>query len=162
VPTINPPGSPAANVDITATKPGVSVIVIPVNNDKPGSAPLNPRTIRLCSAIEIAPSCTQTSVTTLDGTYTVDTKTGHVTFTPRDGFIGQATIPYVIHDTLSKITNSNIIITVEETAEVVVPVAKKTKVGLAKTGGARPDLLLLLGLVAIAGAGGLRVLGRKK
>jgi LPXTG-motif cell wall-anchored protein len=53
-----------------------------------------------------------------------------------------------------------LIITVEDTA--VVPVAKKTKVGLAKTGGTRPDLLLLLGLVAIAAAGGLRVLGRKK
>jgi LPXTG-motif cell wall-anchored protein len=92
----------------------------------------------------------------------VNTQTGHVTFTPREGFIGQATIPYVIHDSLSKIANANLIITVEDTVEVAVPVAKKTKVGLAKTGGTRPDLLLLLGLVAIAGAGGLRVLGRKK
>jgi LPXTG-motif cell wall-anchored protein len=58
--------------------------------------------------------------------------------------------------------NSNLIITVEDTAVVAVPVVKKTKVGLAKTGGTRPDLLLLVGLVAIAAAGGLRVLGRKK
>jgi LPXTG-motif cell wall-anchored protein len=56
--------------------------------------------------------------------------------------------------------NSQLIITVEDTAAV--PVVKKTKVGLAKTGGTRPDLLLLVGLVAIAAAGGLRVLGRKK
>jgi CshA-type fibril repeat protein len=161
VPTINPPGAPTATVDVTTTKPGVSVVLIPVDNDTPGAAPLNPRTIRLCGATEISPSCTQTSVTTLDGTYVVNTQTGHVTFTPREGFIGQATIPYVIHDSLSKIANANLIITVEETAEVAVPVVKKTKVGLAKTGGARPDLLLLLGLVAIAGAGGLRVLGRK-
>jgi LPXTG-motif cell wall-anchored protein len=53
-----------------------------------------------------------------------------------------------------------LIITVEDIE--IVPVVAKTPVVLAKTGGARPDLLLLLGLVAIAGAGGLRVLGRKK
>jgi LPXTG-motif cell wall-anchored protein len=52
-----------------------------------------------------------------------------------------------------------LIITVEDTA--VVPVAKKTKVGLAKTGGTRPDLLLLLGILAIVGAGGLRAASRK-
>jgi LPXTG-motif cell wall-anchored protein len=55
---------------------------------------------------------------------------------------------------------SHLIITVED-AEIVPAVAKK-KVELAKTGGTRPDLLLLLGLVALAGAGGLRVLSRKK
>jgi LPXTG-motif cell wall-anchored protein len=54
--------------------------------------------------------------------------------------------------------NSNLIITVEENA--VVPVVKK-KVGLAKTGGHRPDLLLLLGILAMVGAGGLRVLSRR-
>jgi LPXTG-motif cell wall-anchored protein len=55
--------------------------------------------------------------------------------------------------------NANLIITVEDTA--VVPVVKKTKVGLAKTGGTRPDLLLLLGILAMVGAGGLRILSRK-
>jgi uncharacterized repeat protein (TIGR02059 family)/LPXTG-motif cell wall-anchored protein len=162
VPTINPPGAPAATVDVTTTKPGVSVVIVPVGNDKPGSAPLNPKTIRLCGANEISPSCTQTSVTTLDGTYVVDTKTGHVTFTPRAGFTGKATIPYVITDTLGKKANSNLIITVKDSAQspVVKPVVDKPE--LPKTGGTRPDLLLLLGLVAIAGAGGLRFAGRRK
>ena len=160
VPTIAPPGAPAATVDITKTKPGTSVVLNPVANDKPGTAALDPTTIRLCGAGEISPACTQMSVTTLDGLYVVEPTTGQVTFTPRDGFTGQATIPYVIKDGLGMIANANLIITVEDTA--IVPVAKKTKVGLAKTGGARPDLLLLLGLVAIAGAGGLRVLSRKK
>jgi uncharacterized repeat protein (TIGR02059 family)/LPXTG-motif cell wall-anchored protein len=162
VPTINPPGAPAATVDVTTTKPGVSVVIVPVGNDKPGSAPLNPKTIRLCGANEISPSCTQTSVTTLDGTYVVDTKTGHVTFTPRSGFTGKATIPYVITDTLGKKANSNLIITVKDSAQtpVVKPVVDKPE--LPKTGGTRPDLLLLLGLVAIAGAGGLRFAGRRK
>jgi CshA-type fibril repeat protein len=160
VPTIAPPGAPAATVDITKTKPGTSVVLNPVSNDKPGTAALDPTTIRLCGTGEISPACTQMSVTTLDGLYVVDPTTGQVTFTPRDGFTGQATIPYIIKDGLGMMALSNLIITVEDTA--VVPVAKKTKVGLAKTGGTRPDLLLLLGLVAIAAAGGLRVLGRKK
>ena len=166
VPTIFPPvapGSPSAplaQVDVTKTKPGTSVVLNPVSNDKPGSVALDPTTIRLCGAGEISPSCTKMSVTTIDGLYVVSPGTGMVTFTPRDGFTGQATIPYIIKDGLGMMALSNLIITVEDTA--VVPVVKKTKVGLAKTGGTRPDLLLLLGLVAIAAAGGLRVLGRKK
>jgi LPXTG-motif cell wall-anchored protein len=62
-------------------------------------------------------------------------------------------------DGLGMMANANLIITVEDTA--VVPVVKKTKVGLAKTGGHRPDLLLLLGILAMVGAGGLRVMGRR-
>ena len=162
VPTINPPGAPAATVDVTTTKPGVSVVIVPVGNDKPGSSPLNPKTIRLCGANEISPSCTQTSVTTLDGTYVVDTKTGHVTFTPRAGFTGKATIPYVISDMNGKKANSNLVITVNDSADtpVVKPVVDKTE--LPKTGGTRPDLLLLLGILALMGAGGLRFAGRRK
>jgi CshA-type fibril repeat protein len=159
VPTIAPPGAPAATVDITKTKPGTSVVLNPVSNDKPGTAALDPTTIRLCGTGEISPACTQMSVTTLDGLYVVEPTTGQVTFTPRDGFTGQATIPYIIMDGLGMMALSNLIITVEDTA--VVPVAKKTKVGLAKTGGHRPDLLLLLGILAMVGAGGLRVMGRR-
>jgi LPXTG-motif cell wall-anchored protein len=161
VPTINPPGAPAATVDVTTTKPGVSVVLIPVGNDKPGAVPLDPKTIRLCGATEISPACTQTSVTTLDGTYVVDPKTGHVTFTPRAGFTGKATIPYVISDANGKTANSNLIITVKESAQtpVVKPVVDKPE--LPKTGGTRPDLLLLLGILALVGAGGLRFAGRK-
>jgi CshA-type fibril repeat protein len=159
VPTIAPPGAPAANVDVTKTKPGTSVVLNPVSNDKPGTAALDPTTIRLCGTGEISPDCTQMSVTTLDGLYVVDPTTGQVTFTPREGFTGQATIPYIIKDGLGMMALSSLIITVEDTA--VVPVVKKTKVGLAKTGGTRPDLLLLLGILAMVGAGGLRALSRR-
>jgi CshA-type fibril repeat protein len=158
VPTIAPPGAPAATEDVTKTKPGTSVVLNPVSNDKPGTAALDPTTIRLCGGGEISPDCTQMSVTTLDGLYVVNETTGEVTFTPRDGFTGKATIPYIIMDGLGMMANSNLIITVEENA--VVPVVKK-KVGLAKTGGHRPDLLLLLGILAMVGAGGLRVLSRR-
>ena len=161
VPTIGPPGAPAAEVDITKTKPGTSVVLNPVSNDTPGGAPLNPLSIRLCDAEEISPTCTKLDVTTLDGRYVVDPATGKVTFTPRDGFLGKATVPYVILDTRGMKANSNLIITVEDSAVVAVPVVKKTKVGLAKTGGHRPDVLFLLGILAMVGAGGLRVASRK-
>jgi LPXTG-motif cell wall-anchored protein len=148
-----------ATVDITKTKPGTSVVLNPVSNDKPGSVALDPTTIRLCGAGEISPACTKMSVTTLDGRYVVNPTSGQVTFTPRDGFIGLATIPYVIKDGTGMLANADLIITVEDSA--VVKNAKK-KTGLAKTGGARPDLLLLLGILAMVGAGGLRILSRKK
>jgi LPXTG-motif cell wall-anchored protein len=92
-------------------------------------------------------------VTTLDGLYVVEPTTGQVTFTPRDGFTGQATIPYIIHDGMGMLANANLIITVEDNA--VVPKPKK-KTGLANTGGQRPDVLLLLGILAMVAAGGLR------
>jgi hypothetical protein len=147
-----------AQVDVTKTKPGTSVVLNPVSNDKPGSVALDPTTIRLCGAGEISPSCTKMSVTTIDGLYVVSPGTGMVTFTPRDGFTGQATIPYIIKDGAGMLANANLIITVEDSAVVKKP---KKKTGLANTGSHRPDLLLLLGLLAIAGAGGLRVLSRK-
>jgi CshA-type fibril repeat protein len=160
VPTIAPPGAPAATVDVTKTKPGPSVVLNPVSNDKPGAAALDPTTIRLCGTGEISPACSQISVTTLDGLYVVNEATGAVTFTPRDGFTGRATIPYIIKDGLGMTANANLIITVEDTA--VVPVVVKKKVELAKTGGHRPDLLLLLGILAKVGAGGLRFASRKR
>jgi LPXTG-motif cell wall-anchored protein len=160
VPTIAPPGAPAATVDVTKTKPGTSVVLNPVANDKPGIAALDPTTIRLCGDSEISPACSQMSVTTLDGRYVVDESTGKVTFTPRAGFAGTATIPYIIKDGLGMTANANLIITVEDTA--VVPVVVKKKVELAKTGGHRPDLLLLLGILAMVGAGGLRFASRKR
>jgi uncharacterized repeat protein (TIGR02059 family) len=164
VPTIFPPvapgapSRPVATVDVTKTKPGTSVVLNPVANDKPGSAALDPTTIRLCGAGEISPACSKMSVTTLDGRYVVNPTSGQVTFTPRDGFTGQATIPYIIKDGAGMLANANLIITVEDSAVVKKP---KKKTGLANTGSHRPDLLLLLGLLAIAGAGGLRVLSRK-
>ena len=159
VPTISPPGSPAATVDVTKTKPGTSVVLNPVANDKPGTAALDPTSIRLCGAGEISPACAQMEVTTLDGRYVVDPGSGKVTFTPRAGFIGRATIPYIIADGLGMMANANLIITVEDTA--VAPTPDK-KPGLAQTGGHRPDLLLLLGMLAMLGAGVLRITPRKR
>jgi CshA-type fibril repeat protein len=164
VPTIFPPvapgapSRPVATVDVTKTKPGTSVVLNPVSNDKPGSVALDPTTIRLCGAGEISPACTKMSVTTIDGLYVVSPGSGMVTFTPRDGFIGQATIPYIIKDGAGMLANANLIITVEDSAVAKKP---KKKTGLANTGGQRPDVLLLLGILAMVGAGGLRILSRR-
>jgi LPXTG-motif cell wall-anchored protein len=161
VPTIAPRGAPAASIDVTKTKPGTSVVLNPVANDKPGAAALDPTSIRLCSAREIAPACTKMAVTNLDGRYFVNPSSGLVTFTPRKGFTGRATIAYIISDGFGLITNSNLIITVEDTAVAPVEVPE-IKPGLPKTGGHRPDLLLLFGILALVGAGGLRIASRKR
>ena len=162
IPTIMPPGAPAATVDITTTKPGIAVIINPMDNDIPGYAVLDPTTVRLCSTVELAPNCTQTTVTNADGTYTVDTSTGLVTFMPAIGFTGQASIPYRIADLRGMVTNSNIIITVKD---VVVPVVHKKKAPkvvhqpLAKTGYEGPSPLALAVLMLIGFA---LVIGRRK
>jgi LPXTG-motif cell wall-anchored protein len=118
--------------------------------------------------VDVSINNTQISVKGTGGTLSIAAnalvkvvnEAGQVTFTPRAGFTGKATIPYIIKDSLGMMANANLIITVEDTAVVVVPVVEKKPI-LAKTGGTRPDLLLLLGILALVGAGGLRFASRK-
>lgn len=82
--------------------PTVTVAINPLTNDSPGTVPaqytvsgtvaLNPVNVRLCGAIESVPNCTLTTLTTSEGTYTVNTATGVVTFDPVDTFSGTATV----------------------------------------------------------------------
>ena len=97
-----PPPAPIATRDTGSAAYGESVIFEPWKNDSGGSKPdgasqaapdVVPTSIRLCSASQVAPNCTATSVGTVDGTYTLDTSTGKVTFTPVSGFSGTATAP---------------------------------------------------------------------
>jgi len=97
-----PPPAPVATRDTGSAPYGESVIFEPWKNDSGGSKPTGasqpapdvvPASIRLCSASQIAPNCTAASVVTIDGTYTLDTSTGKVTFTPVSGFSGTATAP---------------------------------------------------------------------
>jgi len=139
IPTIGPIDSPSASVDIGTTKPGTSITIVPTTNDKPGSVPLKPQTIKLCGATEVSPLCTQLKVTTADGTYVVNPATGNVTFTPRRGFTGIATIAYVISDIRGKRANSNIIITVADNKVPELP----------KTGANNLDVIAKFGLALI-------------
>jgi CshA-type fibril repeat protein len=105
-PRVVPPPAPITTVDRGTAEQGSTVVLSPWVNDEPGVVPdgvegevaLVPTSIRLCRTTDSAPNCTQTSLTTDDGTYTVDTATGQVTFTHREGFIGTVTQPvtYII------------------------------------------------------------------
>ena len=100
-PTVTAPPLPVATTDEISGKKGRSVVFSPWLNDAPGTAPegftgtikLVPSSIRLCGLGQVAPNCTLTKLTTADGKYTVDTKTGKVTFVPRSGFSGLVTQP---------------------------------------------------------------------
>lgn len=100
-PIVTAPPIPVATTDEISGKKGRSVVFSPWLNDLPGTAPegftgtikLVPSSIRLCGFDQTAPNCTLTKLTTADGKYTVDIKTGKVTFVPRTGFSGLVTQP---------------------------------------------------------------------
>ena len=111
-PTVLSPPLPAASVDTGSTRQGKSIVFSPWLNDAAVSVAgtsssnlsLVPTTLRLCPlgtvtknatiTVPVAnPACTLTKLTTKDGTYTVDTKTGKVTFVHRKGFFGTVTQP---------------------------------------------------------------------
>ena len=116
-PTILPPPVPEASLDTGRAKEGNKVVLEPWMNDSAGvvaagqmgTPSLVPTSVRLCPMSTVVktrlwvtgradPSCTLMKVTTADGTYTVDPKTGKVTFVHRKGFTGTVTqpVPYQI------------------------------------------------------------------
>ncbi|MSZ18366.1 MAG: hypothetical protein F2612_01720, partial [Actinobacteria bacterium] len=116
-PTILPPPVPEATQDTGRAKEGNKVVLEPWMNDsagvvaagQTGTPALVPTSVRLCPMSTVVktrlwvagradPSCTLMKVTTADGTYTVDPKTGKVTFVHRKGFTGTVTqpVPYQI------------------------------------------------------------------
>ena len=110
-PTVYPQPAPSALPDTgtEAWTPTVIVVINPLSNDNPGTIPAgtdlapsgqtapsvtaDPTSVKLCAVGESAPTCTATTLTTADGTYTVNTTTGFVTFDPVDGFTGTVTVP---------------------------------------------------------------------
>lgn len=100
-PFVTPPPIPEAQDDAGSAKQGRSVVLSPWLNDFAGTPPENvggkisliPISIRLCGVGETPPNCTLTKLTTADGKYTVDVKTGKVTFVHRSGFTGTVTQP---------------------------------------------------------------------
>ena len=113
IPTISAPAGPSASNDSASTTAGTPVNISPWTNDTAGSYALRPGSILLCASGETAPACTQTTVTIAgQGTFSVDTSTGIVTFTPVSGFTGTATVPYRILDWNGSATNAVITVTV--------------------------------------------------
>jgi CshA-type fibril repeat protein len=100
-PKVVPPPAPITELDTGSAVQGSTVVLSPWLNDSPGIVPagvsgtvaLVPTSIRLCGPTDAAPTCTLTTLTTDDGTYSVDTTTGKVTFVHRTGFLGTVTQP---------------------------------------------------------------------
>jgi LPXTG-motif cell wall-anchored protein len=100
-PRVVPPPAPITADDNETGPADTPMIIDPVANDDAGAIPagisgtvnLVRSSLRLCGQGELAPSCTATTLTTVDGVYSVDTTTGFVTFTPRNGFVGVVTQP---------------------------------------------------------------------
>lgn len=97
-----PPPAPVANRDLGSAAYGQAIVFEPWKNDSGGAKPAGatqadpqvvPTSIRLCASGQSAPNCAATTITTVDGTYALDTTTGKVTFTPASGFSGTATAP---------------------------------------------------------------------
>jgi CshA-type fibril repeat protein len=100
-PTVVPPPAPITELDTGIAEQGSVVVLSPWSNDNGGEVPagvtgtveLVPNSVRLCGPTDNAPTCALTTLTTDDGTYTVDTTTGKVTFEHRTGFLGTVTQP---------------------------------------------------------------------
>ena len=102
--------APVAADDVSTGLLNRSQSVLPMANDTPGSAayPLDPTTVLLCGPSDVAPACTQTTLTTGDGTYTVNALTGRITFQPVNGFVGTAqAITYAITDGAGQQASAN-------------------------------------------------------
>jgi CshA-type fibril repeat protein len=75
-------------------------------------APFAPATVKLCnpasSPVQIAPLCTLTTLTTADGTYTVNPSNGAVAFDPVPSLTGVVTVPvsYQVADTDGQIVSA--------------------------------------------------------
>lgn len=99
-PTVLPPPVAQAANDSRSALFAQPVVFSPLTNDSggtttglvgytsTGTASLTPSSVRLCSSGESAPNCTATNLTTVDGTYVVNTNTGSITFTPATNFAG--------------------------------------------------------------------------
>ena len=112
---------PTANPDEATTSQGNPVTIDPVTNDTPGvsGAALDRTTVRL-----IDPA-TGNPVTTLtvpgEGTFTVNTANGLVTFTPLPTFAGDEVVGYQIADANGTVVRSTITITVDALAPTAAP-----------------------------------------
>jgi CshA-type fibril repeat protein len=116
-PTVGLPPVPTATPEAITDAYDTDQVYTPISNDTPGAAsfPLLATTVLLCDAGQSAPNCTLTSLTVDgQGTYTVNTTTGEVTFDPLPGFTGPATpISYQASDSLGRTTTSTITPTVD-------------------------------------------------
>ncbi|MEY4558390.1 MAG: hypothetical protein RL024_548 [Actinomycetota bacterium] len=115
-PAVGLPPAPTASPNISSGQYNTLQTVSPLANDTPGAADfqLLPSTLRLCAPMQTAPNCTLTTlVVSGQGTYTVNTTSGVVSFVPLNTFTGTADpVSYQASDSTSAVANSTITITV--------------------------------------------------
>jgi CshA-type fibril repeat protein len=92
-PTVVAPVAPVAVNDTSSGPLNTAQVKTVLTNDTTAAGvTLTATSVKLCSSGQTSPNCTATSVTIANqGTYTVDTATGVVTFTPVTGWSGMAT-----------------------------------------------------------------------
>ena len=118
-PTVAPPPVPTASPNPSTDAWDTNQTINPLTNDTAGAAdfPLVATTVKLCgiSPVEAPNNCTQTTlVVPNEGTYTVNSTTGVVTFDPLPTFAGTVAtvVKYQVSDTLGRVANSTITPTV--------------------------------------------------
>lgn len=101
---------PTARADTASGGTAMAITKNPATNDTGASgATITASSVRLCGSGDIAPNCTATSLTASgEGTYSVNTSTGVVTFTGVGGFVGTSTITYSVADTRGTKASSTI------------------------------------------------------
>ena len=116
--------APTANDDVSSAGYDVTQTITPLSNDTAGGSPLVASSVKLCgiddpattgvNETETPNNCTKTSLTIPgEGTYTVNTSTGVVTFDPLPTFYGTASpITYQVADALGQYANATITPTV--------------------------------------------------
>jgi CshA-type fibril repeat protein len=110
-PVVVPPVAVADNAANTAGQP----VVIPVlTNDTPGSAAIDPTSVKLIDPVSGLPVTTVTIAG--EGTYTVDAVTGNVTFTPDPALTTAvtSTVRYTVSD-VNGVTSNQATITINVT-----------------------------------------------
>lgn len=92
---------PTARADTASGAKASAITITPSSNDTAtAGTTVSASSVRLCRpATDTAPNCTQTSVTIAnEGSYSVNTSTGVVTFTGDASFVGTSSLTYVIAD----------------------------------------------------------------
>lgn len=120
--------APITKPDVATTPAGAPVTITATTNDTPGSAAINPASVKLIDPTTNTPV---TSVTVPgQGTYTVN-PSGTITFTPVAGFTGPATpVSYTVADVNGLVSNpSTISVTVTAVPPTAVPDVVTTPAG---------------------------------
>jgi CshA-type fibril repeat protein len=108
-PSVTAPAAPVAVNDTSTDFLNVVQTKNALSNDTTADPliTLDPASVRLCGTGETAPACTATSVSVANGSYSVNTTTGVISFTPDTNWSGTATaVTYQVTDSTNQKTSA--------------------------------------------------------